>query len=108
MLIQVSTTNETKGYRIYDSEPYESFTDNIARLFLNLQKEYGACKSSVFNDIAGKAVRVGWYFEKKVEYSDNRSYTPKDKRFYVQGAWVTFYEKPAEVTKKEFPLNLDK
>jgi len=87
MLISEEFTNETEGYRFGDSPPCEAFTDDIGRLFRFCQKEFGACKSAVYVDTPnGKPKRVGWYFEKRMEYEGARPSWPKAKRFYVRGA----------------------
>lgn len=107
MLIRESFTNETKGYRFGDSEPYEPYTDNIGKLFRSLSKEYGRCKSAVYIDKKdGGRIKVGWYFEKRMRYEDARDSWPKKDQFYVRGVWVELLERKDEVTRESFPLEL--
>ena len=87
-LIEISQTNETKHYCIYD----DSWKEEEKPEFLALQKEYGACKSKVY--VTEKVpvlnypqinYQVGWYFEKKMQYEDCKEY-------YIQGTWITYKE----------------
>lgn len=90
MFIEEVWTNETEGYGCGESGLYEPFTDNVGKLFKFLQKEYGRCQSSVYVDKDGKAVKVGWYFQKRRKYEDCNEY-------FLQGTWVTLYESKPDV-----------
>ena len=105
VLIQETIINRTKGWRVYDGEPYEPHTDNIGCLFLNYQREYGRCISKMYVDVSelapdgayrflGKTKHIGWVFEKLVKYTDC------DEK-YLQETWVSFVElqEPARPAK---------
>lgn len=80
MLIRETFVNATRGYQYGDTGWYEPFTDNRARLFLALQREYGRCISKMYCEPDGK--QVGWVFEKKVEWGDCKG------EYYTQETWV--------------------
>lgn len=87
MLIREVFVNETKGYQFGESDWYEPFTDDVGRLFLDLQREYGRCRSKVYRDLpTGGAQAIGWVFEKRMEYDDYRGH---GERYYVRSVWVT-------------------
>lgn len=98
MLISESWVNATEGYRIGDSGEYEPFTDNIAKLFRSLQKEYGRCVSNMYCDTpeamsdTGKAPAIGWVFQKIDHYEDTGE--P-----YLKETWVSLHDAPTTVTK---------
>ena len=89
MLIRETYVNQTKGHRISESDWYEPWTDDVGRLFREMQKEYGRCTSSVYVDPVGggKPVRCGWTFEKRMRYEDARGNDP-ERDFYVREVWV--------------------
>lgn len=95
MLIQETFINETKGYICGNTDPYEPFTDNIGRLFLSLQKEYGKCVSRMYVDPDGKP--IGWIFQKKMHYEDARTNRADD--YYIQEVWVTLLDQKDTVTR---------
>jgi hypothetical protein len=98
LFIKETFVNETKGYQFGGGEWVEAFTDNRGRLFREMQKEYGRCKSSVYIDVAdGPPVKIGWYFEKEMEYEDSRVrydfYGREVKpEKYLRGVWVEVRE----------------
>ena len=102
MLIGENFLNVTEDYRFGDSELYESFTDDVNRLFKAMQKEYGRCTGKVYIDEGNptQARAIGWVFEKRMEYEDAHHHWPKEKRFYLQQVWVTLYEKADTITRK--------
>lgn len=81
--IDVALTNETEGHRFSD---FSEVRDDVAmgELFREAQREHGRCMSKIYVDIEGHAepVHVGWYFEKRDQYSDSDE-------TYLRGAWVT-------------------
>lgn len=88
MLIQEEYTvvvNDEKSYRVGKSDLYESFTDNIKRLFLVMMREYGRCISKVYVDTPEGAKAIGWVFEKRVKYADCNE-------TYIQHTWVTLHK----------------
>lgn len=86
--------NETQGCRFGDSEPQETFTDNVGRLFKFLQKEYGRCQSKVYIDTLSGVREIGWVFQKRVQYSDC-------KETYLQSTWITLFDGDKEVSGSE-------
>ena len=84
MLIKEDYTNKSESYKIGDSGYYEPFTDNIGRLFLNYQREYGRCISKVYIDQGNESLPIGWVFEKQVKYEDCNE-------FYLQHTWITLH-----------------
>lgn len=81
--------NATRGYRFGESEPYEPYTDNIGKLFLSYQREFGRCTSKVYVDTDHGPKAIGWVFVKKMRYEDARSKNDT----YVREVWVTVHEK---------------
>ena len=103
MYARVDLVNETEGHRLGEPEVYETSTDNLNRLFRAYQKEYGACKSKVYIDgPKGEAVPVGWYFEKRAQYTDST-------KTYLQGAWIELHVTAPTVlnVRREYLCNLD-
>ena len=101
----VEARDDGKRYRIYDSEPYETYTDKRKRLFIDLQREHGPCKGSIYRDGSnGKPIRVGWVFEKRVKYD-------RSNECYTREAWVKVVTpdmRPVQVVRKfHLPVNLD-
>lgn len=74
--------NKSKGYRVGETEWYESFTDNEGVLFRDLQIEFGRCTGKVYIDLPRQESRpIGWVFLKKVKYDDTEEY-------YLQETWI--------------------
>ncbi len=94
MLIRETFVNETEGYRFGESDPCEPWTDDIGRLFLDMQREYGRCTGKVYVDPAegGPPIAVGWVFEKRMRYEDARGHDP-DRDYYKRTVWVTLYDR---------------
>ncbi len=98
-LIQEKYVNETKGYRIGESEPYEPYTLDIGDLFLDMQREYGRCIGKVYvgdytiKDGAGDQYvpsrAVGWVFQSRQQYTDTGRHG-RPAEFYIREVWVTF------------------
>ena len=91
MLIQETWVNKTENHICGESEPYEPYTDNIGKLFLNLQREYGRCISKMHIDTPEGVKNIGWVFEKKTKYTDCD-------QTYLQETWVTLHKKPPTIT----------
>lgn len=94
MYISETYTNETKGYQFGESGVFEAWTDDKGKLFKGLQREYGRCISKVHIDTVKGVRTIGWVFEKRMKYDDERSNTPED--YYVRHVWVTLHEKKPE------------
>lgn len=77
--------DRTRGYCFEQIPLYETRYENneVKKLFLALQKEYGRCRSRVYVDKSdGTHQQVGWVFEKRNQYDDcNEKYTRE--------VWVT-------------------
>ncbi len=92
-MVSETYVNADKGYVYIDNPPYESYTNNMQRLFLNLQREFGRCVSKMYVDCKdGSTKEVGYVFQKRVEYDDPPRYNPYGKRYkpktYTQEVWV--------------------
>jgi len=81
----VERESEEQHCIIGESDLYEPFTDNIKRLFLSLQREYGKCTSKVYQDTPSGIIAIGWVFEKMVKYSDCNKY-------YLQETWIELHD----------------
>lgn len=98
MLVEISHIaheSEERSYSLGDEPLFEPFTgDDIGRLFRECQREYGKCISKIYIDsTSGETKAIGWVFQKKREYEDDKS------RTYVHEAWVTLHEKEPEVER---------
>ena len=91
---------DERMYGLGETEPYEPYTQDIKRLFKDMQKEYGRCTGSVFIDTAdGKVKRIGWVFRKWMMYEDAR--TKADK--YIREVWVTLHDdKPTKTIQHHY------
>src|SRR4030042_22911 len=85
--MQENWVNQTENCSCGESEPYETFTDSLKKLFRSCQKEYGKCVSKMFVDRKnGTTIQTGWVFEKVRKY-ENCNNT------YVAETWVSVYKK---------------
>ena len=99
MLISETFVNLDKGYRFGESEPYEPYTDNVGELFREMRREYGRCTGSVYVDTTdGKVKRIGWVFQKRMEYEDYRR--GDSERYYTREVWVTLHDAKDTVTRQ--------
>jgi len=88
LYIQEVFVNETKGYRFGETEWSKAYTDDRAKLFVALQKEYGQCAGHIFVDRNdGSDMPVGWIFSRKMEYDDSGRHGRKPE-FYIREVWV--------------------
>jgi len=76
-----------------ESGVYETWTDNIGKLFLGYQREHGRCMGHVYVDQIDKPVKVGWVFRKRRKFSDCNE-------TYLAETWVTLYSTMPERTVK--------
>lgn len=89
--INESWVNETHGHRLGDSGWYAPYTDDIGRLFRDMQREYGRCVSRVYEDGPdGQSWPQGWVFQKRRAYEGAR--TKGDT--YIAETWVTLRHVP--------------
>ena len=94
MLISETFVNVDKGYRFGETEPYKPYTEDVGRLFRDMQPEYGRCVSSVYVDQKdGPPKRIGWVFQRKDRYEDSGE-------TYTREVWVTLHDAPVTVTRK--------
>ena len=99
MKIQETFLNKTEGYRFGESDVYDAGIEDVGKLFIYLQREYGRCVNSVYIDGPdGQPKKVGWVFEKRCKYDDCN-------KWYVREVWVTlldtFEPQPAKVEYHE-------
>lgn len=75
--VRETFVNETRGYRFGETPAYETYTDDLGRLFRDMQREYGRCVSSMYVDKRdGRTVQTGWVFSKRMQYEDcDETYT---------------------------------
>jgi hypothetical protein len=92
-VITDSHGDDDKVYRLGDIEPYEAYTDNVGKLFRNMQKEYGRCTGAVYIDTSEGTKKIGWVFRKREEYSDYRG---RGDRYYTREVWVQLQEAEPE------------
>lgn len=88
--------NASEHYRSGESEPYESFTDNLGELYRALVKEHGRCVGKMYVDRTdGTQIQTGWVFQKRRKYDDVNE-------TYLAETWVTVYksEPIKEITVK--------
>jgi len=84
MLVSIDYVNDTEGYRVGDSGTFEPWTEEIGKLFLSFQREYGRYVSKVYVDSDGSGKAIGWVFNKLVSYTDC------DEK-YMQSTWITLH-----------------
>ena len=89
----VQIENDGKRWGNGESGVYETFTDDIGRLFLGFQREHGRCTGPVMLTRSGEDVKVGWVFEKR------RKFTDCDET-YLAETWVTLHDSMPERTVK--------
>ena len=97
--IQETFINKTKDAQFGESDIYEAFTDDVGRLFRDMQREYGRCVSKVYIDTADGVKATGWVFEKRMRYEDARGNDP-ERDFYTREVWVTLHDAPDTVTRE--------
>lgn len=93
--IQESFVDQTRGVRLWEDGPYETWTDDIKQLFCQAQREYGRCISKVYVDgsTVGDVRAVGWVFEKKLQYENSQD-------LYTQEVWCVLFQTLDIVTRK--------
>lgn len=95
MFVREEYFNETRGYRFGSSDWYEAYTDDVGKLFRDMQREFGRCRGKVYVDLPdGTAKQVGWTFEKKMQYEDYRGH---GERYYVRTVWVSLADRVERV-----------
>lgn len=94
LYVQETFISRTKDACFGESEVYEAWTDDLAKLFRALQKEYGRCTGPCYIDTKTGVRQIGWVFEKHMRYEDARPdsrgrYRPQD--YYLRAVWVTVH-----------------
>ena len=84
---QHDCVNLTEGYRLGESEVYETCCDSLGELFRAMRAEYGRCTGKVGVMSQGGGRPVGWIFLKRQKYDDS------DETF-LQETWVTVHASP--------------
>lgn len=88
-----------KGGIYGESGVYETGFDSPGDLFRSCRREWGRCAGSVYIDLTdGTTRRIGWVFEKRVNYEDSGRYGRPPKT-YLRRVWVTVHERSPEVTR---------
>ena len=85
ILIQETCFNVSENYTLFESDVFESFTDSVDELFLELQNEFGLYVNKLFEG-DDDVNQVGWVFQKKGKCEDSGEK-------FVQETWVTLHEK---------------
>jgi hypothetical protein len=87
--LQETYINATKGYRIDETQVFESRFDSKAETFVAYRKQYGKPVSKVYIDTTdkNKLKSIGWVFQKKEKYTDCND-------TYLQETWITLHSKP--------------
>jgi hypothetical protein len=76
------------AYNLGSSDWYEPYTSDRGRLFRDAQKEHGRCTSKVYVDGPdGRAVPIGWVFEKRQQYEDTGCYG-RPAEYFTLETWV--------------------
>lgn len=76
---------------IGEIEIQESNFSKIGDLFRYCQREYGGCVSNMYIDTKeGKTRKVGWVFEKKVDYEKGSDPTNMQ-------TWITVHQRVPEI-----------
>lgn len=97
LVISESFINATTETRYGNADWYEPFTDNIGRLYKDLQREYGRYTGHVYVDTSTRdSVPVGWVFVKRVEYEDAGRYGSRGDKTYLREVWVSVGERSDE------------
>ena len=85
MFMQETYVNETENAQFGESDVFEAFTDDIGKLFRDLQREYGRCASSIYRDTTNGTERIGWVFESVQRYE-------RSEETNKRAVWVTLYD----------------
>jgi hypothetical protein len=93
LFVQEDFVNVTKGYRLGESDVYETDCETRGELYRAMQREYGRCTGRVYvDDSTGENPKViGWVFQKRKRYDDSNE-------TFLLETWVTVHAKPATKT----------
>jgi len=94
LYVQESFVNKTEGYRIGESDVYETRFDTPSDLYRSCLREYGRCTGKVYvtrmDGATEENLHVGWTFLRSEGYEDD-----PEKR-YLREVWVTVHDGPPE------------
>lgn len=93
MLIQETWINQTENCINGESGLYETFTDDVGKLYRHCLKEYGRCTGKVYIDTDAGTKAIGWIFLKRQKYEDCNE-------TYLLETWVTLHDSEPERTIK--------
>jgi hypothetical protein len=102
--VQESFINATEGYNFGESPVYETSHTDVGKLFRSCMREYGRCVSRVYVDRDGEAMPVGWVFQKRMAYDQQRpryddwGHLLKPET-YIREVWVTVLDADDSVTR---------
>ncbi len=103
--IRETFVNTTREAQFGETEPFESFTDDLGKLYKSLRSEYGRCSGRVYIDRKdAPPMPVGWVFIKRMKYEDARDNSPKS--YYLREVWVHCYSGPIQKTV-QYPASID-
>lgn len=99
--------DEDQAYLLSATHKHEVPTHirTVKELFQMFQSEHGRCVSNVWWDIKDVATHVGWIFEKREEYVDEKG------KYYICATWVALHRMcehcadgfvPAKIEKKPY------
>ena len=88
--IEETFVDADAGCLLCEPHEYETFEETKGDLFLSCQKEYGGCVSSVYIDDVYVARKIGWCFQKRVQYDDCED-------TFLREVWVIVLEKNTDV-----------
>lgn len=80
LYVEKTIVNDTQKHVVYESDIYETFTDNITRLYQDLRRQYGAPRK-MYSDHLSDA-QVGWVFHKTERYSDSKNTYKQSAKLY--------------------------
>lgn len=104
--IKETFVNATEGIRFGDTEWEEPWTNEIGKLFRDMQREYGRCTGRIYQDRTDAdghwdTYPLGWVFEKRMLYEGSRRTEPRWNRtsksydyiypssaYYTREVWV--------------------
>lgn len=121
-MVERKDEEDEKRVGLGESPPYETDYETPAELYRVGLREHGRCSGKVYIDRKNAPpMAIGWVFEKKDRYEDcergrfhrdpvTGDYRPSHRPecYYLRRTWVTLYERGPEVTRKTFPLNIER
>ncbi len=97
MYVREEFVNKTENYVFGDTGIYATRFESVKEIFRFALAEYGRCSGSIFIDTDEGTQKIGWSFEKKIEYSDGKT-------TYVREVWVTLHTAKADKRVEYHPM----